>query len=64
MFEERGLLDRLSGFVAGHAAAFYGLELSGRTITFEKESFKVPAELVGAVPFMHGEKISWSVVSE
>ncbi|MDC7219818.1 MAG: dihydroorotase [Spirochaetales bacterium] len=58
-FEEKGRLDLLEAFVSEKGAAFYGLEENTCTVSFVKESWTVPAEYAGVVPFMAEKKLNW-----
>ena len=44
-FEAAGALDRLEGFASFYGADFYGLPRNADTVTLERESWTVPAEL-------------------
>ena len=63
VFEEEGALDRFEGFASEHGARFYGLPLNERTVTLERTSAEVPAEVEGGeaniVPFHAGETLNW-----
>lgn len=64
-FEEAGALDRLEGFASFFGADFYGMTRNRETITLEKRSWEVPAELPfgkeTVVPFRAGEQVGWSI---
>lgn len=63
LFEEHGALDRLQGFVSGHACALYGLTPPDRTVRLEKEEMTVPQAYEGlglkVVPMDAGSTIPW-----
>jgi dihydroorotase len=67
VFEEMGALDRLSGFTSRHGAAFYGLPVSGKTLTLTKSAAPTiwPEKLdTGAGPvtiFNPGFPVFWQV---
>lgn len=63
VFDEEGAVDRFEGFASEHGARFYRLPLNEGTITLEKVTSRVPAEIDGGeapiVPFHAGETLSW-----
>ena len=66
-FESVGALDRLAGFASLHGPDFYRLPRNPDTLTLQKESWTVPAELpLGSgqcVPLRAGGTIAWRMVS-
>ena len=69
VFEGRGRLDRLEGFVSKHGARFYGLlerpyGMKERgTITLRKEPWTVPDRIDKRfVPFRAGQTLGWKVL--
>lgn len=63
IFEAAGSLDRLEDFTSRFGAEFYGLGLNDGQVTLVKDSWRVPDEIAGIVPFRAGEMLSWKLVS-
>ncbi len=59
LFEDFGVLDRLSGFLGGHGDAFYGLEPPTGRLRLVRESWIVPEEVDGCVPMLAGKSLGW-----
>ena len=66
-FEEAGALDRLEAFASFNGPDFYGLPRNSRTVTLQRTSWTVPAELPYAgktiVPLRAGETLNWKLQS-
>ncbi len=66
-FESVDALDKLEAFASFHGPDFYRLPRNTDTITFTRQSWKIPEELPftesGLVPLRAGESISWQVSS-
>lgn len=62
VFEARGALDKLEDFVSVFGAQFYRLDLNKGTVTLQKQSWTVPLEIGGIVPYHAGKTLPWSVV--
>ena len=62
-FESAGALDKLEGFASFHGADFYRLPRNTGTVTLQKETWTVPAEIPfvesGLVPLRAGETLGW-----
>lgn len=65
-FDTAGALDKLEAFASFNGPAFYGLPRNTETITLQRESWTVPAELplgdTTIVPLNGGEVIHWKLV--
>lgn len=66
-FDAAGCLDRLEGFASRHGPAFYGLAPNSSTITLQKETVAIPAELPylpgdPLVPLRAGETVAWRLL--
>jgi dihydroorotase len=65
-FDKAGALDKLEGFASFHGADFYGLPRATDTVTLERASWTLPAELDAGdaqiVPLRGGEAIGWRFV--
>ncbi len=59
VFEEEGVLGKFEAFASEHGARFYGLPLNEGTVTLERGTVEVPAEIAGVVPFHAGETLGW-----
>jgi dihydroorotase len=59
VFDQEGALDRFEGFASVHGPRFYGLPLNEGTVTLERATAEVPAEIDGVVPFHAGETLGW-----
>ena len=59
VFDEEDALDRLEAFASEHGPRFYGLPLNEETVTLERASQVVPAEVQGLVPFHAGLGLGW-----
>ena len=55
------MLSRLSPFWSEFGPQFYGLPLNEGTITVERNSWTVPTEHLGIVPFWAGREVSWQI---
>ena len=66
LFEEHDALDRLQGFVSGHACALYGLTPPSKTVRLERREMLVPDAYEGygqkVVPMEAGCVIPWSLM--
>jgi len=66
LFDEHGALDRLQGFVSGHACALYGLNPPARTVRLQRREMLVPDAYEGhgqkVVPMDAGCTIPWRVM--
>ena len=66
LFDEHGALDRLQGFVSGHACALYGLNPPARTVRLQRREMLVPDayERHGqkVVPMDAGCTIPWRLI--
>jgi dihydroorotase len=66
LFDEHGALDRLQGFVSGHARSLYGLKPPARTVRLQRREMLVPDAYEGhgqkVVPMEAGCVIPWSLV--
>lgn len=67
-FNAAGRLDRLEGFASHFGPDFYGLPRNASTLTLAREPWRVPDRFdypdEEIVPFMAGQELSWSVVTE
>ena len=67
VFDEEDALHRFEAFASLNGPAFYGLPVNDETITLEKTTVEVPAEVSGGaaeiVPFHAGETLSWRLAS-
>ncbi len=65
-FEEAGRLDRLEAFASERGADFYGRPRNEGTITLERRSWHVPAQIPFGddelVPMRAGAEVGWRVV--
>ncbi|MBV8635415.1 MAG: dihydroorotase [Burkholderiaceae bacterium] len=65
-FDQAGALDKLEGFASLHGPAFYGLPPNGSSVTLERKSWTIPAELPFGdgtiVPLNGGEAMAWKLV--
>ena len=64
VFDEEGALDRLEGFASVNGPAFYGLPLNEGTVTLERSTVDVPANIGDVVPFGAGGTFGWRVADE
>jgi len=66
LFDEHGALDRLQGFVSGHACALYGLNPPARTVRLQRREMLVPDAYEGhgqkVVPMDAGCAIPWRLI--
>jgi len=62
IFESMDALDKLENFTSKYGAQFYNLPLNDSTITLIKESWQVPKEINGVVPFLAGHSLFWQVI--
>lgn len=66
LFDEHGALDRLQGFVSGHACALYGLNPPARTVRLQRREMPVPDVYEGhgqkVVPMDAGRTILWRLM--
>ena len=64
-FDQAGALDKLEGFASINGPAFYRLPRNSGTITLERSSWTVPAELplgdTTIVPLNGGEVMAWKL---
>jgi dihydroorotase len=63
LFEECGRLAALEPFVAARGAAFNGLRPPSGRIALEREEWRVPEEVDGAVPMLAGKVLPWRTAS-
>jgi len=63
LFEREGALARLEDFASTRGAAFYGLPPNVDRIKLVRETWTVPGEIAGVVPFAAGQKLNWKVVA-
>jgi dihydroorotase len=65
-FDQAGALDKLEAFASFNGPAFYGLPRNSGTITLQRETWSLPAELpmgdATVVPLNGGEPIGWKQV--
>ncbi len=65
-FDQAGALDKLEGFSSLHGPAFYRLPPNGSSVTLERTSWTIPAELpfgdTTIVPLNGGEAMAWKLV--
>jgi dihydroorotase len=65
-FDQAGALDKLEAFASFNGPAFYGLPHNSGTITLQRETWSLPAELpmgdATVVPLNGGEPIGWKQV--
>jgi dihydroorotase len=65
-FDDAGALDKLEAFASFNGAAYYGLPRNRDTVTLQRETWSVPAELAmgeaTVVPLNGGESIGWKLV--
>lgn len=59
LVEEHDALDALPDFVASRANAFYQLRQPEVTMRLVKETWRVPEECAGVVPFLAGRELAW-----
>ena len=64
-FDQAGALDKLEGFASLHGPAFYRLPPNGSSVTLERTSWTIPAELPFGdstiVPLNGGEAMAWKL---
>jgi dihydroorotase len=65
-FDAADALDKLEGFASFHGADFYGLPRNAESITLQRESWELPAELpmgdATVVPLDAGGTLAWKMV--
>ena len=66
VFDELGALYKLEGFASQYGPDFYGLERNSGTITLERESWTMPADIAlsnddSIVPFYAGQELAWQL---
>jgi dihydroorotase len=65
-FDAAGALDKLEGFASLHGPAFYRLPPNGSSVTLERTSWTIPAELpfgdTTIVPLNGGESMAWKLI--
>ena len=65
-FDQAGALDKLNDFASVFGPAFYQLPVNSGTLTLERTSWTMPAELALAnetvVPLNAGETLQWKVI--
>ncbi len=59
VFAEEGRLSMLDDFCGRFGAEFYGLDVCGDRIELTEETWTVPGELCGAVPYLAGRTLRW-----
>jgi dihydroorotase len=66
VFEDAGALDKLEAFASFYGPAFYGLPRNEGTVTLQRESWTLPAELpfgdTVLTPLNGGETLRWKLV--
>jgi dihydroorotase len=62
VFDEEGALDNFEAFASLNGPRFYGLPINEETVTLERASVQVPAEVEGLVPFHAGETLKWKFI--
>ena len=60
-FDKAGHLDKLSNFIAGFGADFYGIPRTTQQIEVVKESWTVPTIVNGVVPLAAGQTLGWKI---
>ncbi|KIF81163.1 dihydroorotase [Noviherbaspirillum autotrophicum] len=64
-FDQAGALDKLEAFASFHGPDFYGLPRNAGTITLQRETWTLPAEVplgeASVVPLNGGESIGWKL---
>ncbi|MBA4747816.1 MAG: dihydroorotase [Sphingopyxis sp.] len=67
VFDEEGALDKFEGFASLHGPAFYKLPVNAATVTLERATSNVPADLplgdAEIIPFHAGEELGWRLAS-
>lgn len=67
LFDHHGVLDRLQGFVGGHAREIHAVEPPRKQVLVERAEFVVPASYGAGeetvVPMHAGEALAWRVAS-
>jgi dihydroorotase len=58
-FDAVGALDRLEAFASLNGPRFYRLPPNPDSVSLERRSWIVPAEIAGVVPFRSGEAVAW-----
>ncbi len=61
IFEKNNCLDRLEAFTSHFGADFYQLSRNTKNITLRKETWTVPEEQFGVVPFKAGGELYWKI---
>jgi len=65
IFEQQNALDKLEAFASFNGPDFYGLPRNEKTITLNKEDWKIPDEYpLGTdklVPFLAGQTLNWKL---
>lgn len=61
IFEDADKLDMLEAFTSKFGAAFYGLEPNEGAVRLVRESWEVPGDYFGIVPFRAGETLQWRI---
>jgi dihydroorotase len=63
LFEKNNKLQNLQKFVSDNAQKIYGIKPPKKVVTLIKKEFEVPKIYGEVVPFLAGEKLSWSIKS-
>lgn len=65
-FDQAGALDKLEAFASFNGPAFYNVPRNAGTVTLQRQSWTVPAELplgdASIVPLNGGESINWKLL--
>lgn len=64
IFEREDVLRKLSNFVSGFGADFYGLPRATQTIKYVRNPWGVPEEVHGVVPLAAGETLDWRLYGQ
>lgn len=60
--EQAGVsLDRMSDFISRFGSRFYRFQQNSDSISLKRETWTVPLEYDGVVPFMAGQKLPWKL---
>nr|WP_320010391.1 dihydroorotase [uncultured Desulfobulbus sp.] len=61
LFEENGVLEQLTGFVADHGRAFYHITPPQKTVTLERATWQVPETHGNLKSFLSGQVLQWRI---
>lgn len=62
IFTKANAMDKLTNFVAGFGADFYGLPRPTKKLVLENSPWVVPNEVHGVVPLHAGAELQWKIV--